>query len=172
MPAWCKIPLAVPPSQLHNITTRNTEGTVRKQHAPANNQLAGCSIMRHIVVLNNGTSFFQPKLFNVYFSSKHWQRWKLWVSFWVLRMSIEYLEYYIGTVFKFLWNAILQYIVLYYYTAPGVCSLCVCVCSLLTAVCALGWVKCRAQILSMGHHTRPHVTSFPLILYYIIYCII
>ncbi len=26
-------------------------------------------------------------------------------------------------------------------------------------VCALGWVKCRAQILSMGHHTWPHVTS-------------
>ncbi len=37
----------------------------------------------------------------------------------------------------------------------------VCVCSLLSAVCALGWVKCRRQILSMGH-----VTFFPF------YCII
>ncbi len=36
-------------------------------------------------------------------------------------------------------------------TAPGVCSL--------LCVCALGWVKCKAQILSMGHHTWPHVTS-------------
>ncbi len=36
------------------------------------------------------------------------------------------------------------------------CSVCVCV---FTAVCALGWVKCRAQISSMGHHTWPHVTS-------------
>ncbi len=26
-------------------------------------------------------------------------------------------------------------------------------------VCALGWVKCRAQIPSMGHHIWPHVTS-------------
>ncbi len=26
-------------------------------------------------------------------------------------------------------------------------------------VCALGWVKCRAQIPSMGHHTWPHTTS-------------
>ncbi len=26
-------------------------------------------------------------------------------------------------------------------------------------VCTLGWVKCRAQILSMGHHTWPHTTS-------------
>ncbi len=25
-------------------------------------------------------------------------------------------------------------------------------------VCALGWVKCRAQIPSMGHHTWPHTT--------------
>ncbi len=41
-------------------------------------------------------------------------------------------------------------------TAPGVCSRCVCV---HYCVCALGWVTCRAQILSMGHHTWPHVTS-------------
>ncbi len=34
----------------------------------------------------------------------------------------------------------------------------VCVC-VHCCVCALGWVKCRAQILSMGHHTWPHVTS-------------
>ncbi|MCJ8730019.1 hypothetical protein PDJAM_G00113290, partial [Pangasius djambal] len=26
-------------------------------------------------------------------------------------------------------------------------------------VCAHGWVKCRAQIPSMGHHTWLHVTS-------------
>ncbi len=37
----------------------------------------------------------------------------------------------------------------------------VCVCSLL-CVCSLGWVKCRAQILSMGHHTWPHITSLSL----------
>ncbi len=40
-------------------------------------------------------------------------------------------------------------------------------------VCTLGWVKCRAQIPSMGHHTWPHTTSlsvsFPLLIhtYYI-----
>ncbi len=33
-----------------------------------------------------------------------------------------------------------------------------------TAVCVhFGWVKCRAQIPSMGHHTWPHVTSLSLI---------
>uniref|UniRef100_A0A673LKC1 6-phosphofructo-2-kinase/fructose-2,6-bisphosphatase 4 n=1 Tax=Sinocyclocheilus rhinocerous TaxID=307959 RepID=A0A673LKC1_9TELE len=37
-------------------------------------------------------------------------------------------------------------------TAPGVCSRCVCVC-VHCCVCALGWLKCRAQIPSMGHHT-------------------
>ncbi len=34
--------------------------------------------------------------------------------------------------------------------------------------CALGWVKCRGQIPSMGHHTWPHTTSlspFPLFFY-------
>ncbi len=41
-------------------------------------------------------------------------------------------------------------------TAPGVYSRCVCV---HCYVRALGWVKCRAQIQSMGHHTWPHVTS-------------
>ncbi len=57
-------------------------------------------------------------------------------------------------------------------TAPGVClrcvcvftAVCVCVC-VFTAVCVcvhFGWVKCRAQILSMGHHTWPHVTSLSL----------
>ncbi len=44
-------------------------------------------------------------------------------------------------------------------SAPDVCSQCVCV---FTAVCALQWVKCRAQILSMGHHTWPHVTTLSL----------
>ncbi len=34
---------------------------------------------------------------------------------------------------------------------PRVCVHC--------GVCALGWVKCIAQIQSMGHHTWPHVTS-------------
>ncbi len=33
----------------------------------------------------------------------------------------------------------------------GVCVHC--------CVCALGWIKCRAQIPSMGNHTWPHVTS-------------
>ncbi len=28
--------------------------------------------------------------------------------------------------------------------------------------CALGWVKCRGQIPSMGHHTWPHTTSLSL----------
>ncbi len=28
--------------------------------------------------------------------------------------------------------------------------------------CVLGWVKCRAQIPSMGHHTWPHITSLSL----------
>ncbi len=27
-------------------------------------------------------------------------------------------------------------------------------------MCALGWVKCRAQIQTMGHHTWLHATSF------------
>ncbi len=36
-------------------------------------------------------------------------------------------------------------------TAPGVCSRCVHV--------HFGWVICRAQIQSMGHHTWPYVTS-------------
>ncbi len=40
-------------------------------------------------------------------------------------------------------------------TAPCVCSLlCVCV--------HFGWVKCRAQIPSMCHHTWPYVTSLSL----------
>ncbi len=47
-------------------------------------------------------------------------------------------------------------------TAPGVCSRCVCV---HYCVCALGWVKCRAQILSMGHHIWPHVASLSLNLF-------
>ncbi len=34
-------------------------------------------------------------------------------------------------------------------TAPGVFFHC--------CVCAIGWVKCRAQILSMAHLTWPHV---------------
>ncbi len=37
-------------------------------------------------------------------------------------------------------------------TAPGLCSLCVCVC-VFTAVCVhLGWVNCRAWIRSMSRH--------------------
>ncbi len=39
---------------------------------------------------------------------------------------------------------------------------CVCVCSLL-CVCTLGWVKCRAQIPSMGQHIWSQVTSFPFL---------
>ncbi len=41
-------------------------------------------------------------------------------------------------------------------TAPGECSWC---------VCALGWVKCRAQTLIMGHHIWPHTTSLSLNLF-------
>ncbi len=49
----------------------------------------------------------------------------------------------------------------------GVCSRCVCVCVFTVCVCVchgvcvcvhLGWVKCRAQIASMDHHTWPHIT--------------
>ncbi len=48
-------------------------------------------------------------------------------------------------------------------TAPGVCSWCVCV---FTAVCVhFGWVKCRAQIPSMGHHTWPYVSSLSLLVF-------
>ncbi len=47
-------------------------------------------------------------------------------------------------------------------------SVCVCVCvrvrvCVCVCVCVLGWVKCRAQIQSMGQHTWPHVTSFPFL---------
>ncbi len=34
-----------------------------------------------------------------------------------------------------------------------------------TTVCALGWVKCKAQILSMGHHTWPGHMSLHFILF-------
>ncbi len=58
------------------------------------------------------------------------------------------------------------------------CVFTVCVC-VHYCVCALGWVKCRAQIPSMGHHTWPHVTSLSLIShiqfsihYTIIWCLI
>ncbi len=49
-------------------------------------------------------------------------------------------------------------------TAPGVCSRCVCVFTVCVCVhCCVcvhfGWVKCRAQIPSMGHHTWSYVTS-------------
>ncbi len=48
-------------------------------------------------------------------------------------------------------------------TAPGVCSWCLCI---HYCVCVhLGWVKCRAQIPSMGNHTWPHVTSLNLTLF-------
>ncbi len=46
------------------------------------------------------------------------------------------------------------------------CSGCVfkvCVCSLLCVCVHFGWDKCRARILSMGHHTWPYVTSLSLI---------
>ncbi len=45
-------------------------------------------------------------------------------------------------------------------TAPGVCSLCVCVHYFVCV--AHGLVKCRAQIPGMGLHTWPHVTSLSL----------
>ncbi len=43
-----------------------------------------------------------------------------------------------------------------------VCVHSVCLFTSHCCVCALGWVKCRPQIPSMGHHTWPHVASFPL----------
>ncbi len=49
-------------------------------------------------------------------------------------------------------------------TAPGgVHSVCLFVCVHFSqlCVCALGWVKCRARVPSMGHPTWRHVTSFP-----------
>ncbi len=50
----------------------------------------------------------------------------------------------------------------------GVC-VCVCVCihgvCVHCCVCALGWIKCRAQIPSIGHHTWPHITSLSLNLF-------
>ncbi len=40
-----------------------------------------------------------------------------------------------------------------------------------TAVCVhFGWVKCRARIPSMGHHTWPYVTSLSLSLSFVITC--
>ncbi len=53
---------------------------------------------------------------------------------------------------------------------PGRCSIgcpllrvCVHGVCVFTAVCVhFGWVKCRAQILSMANHTWPHVTSLSL----------
>ncbi len=43
------------------------------------------------------------------------------------------------------------------WTIPVLLQVCVHCCE-----CALGWVKCRGQIPSMGHHTWPHTTSpFP-----------
>ncbi len=41
------------------------------------------------------------------------------------------------------------------------CVFTVCVC-VHCCVCALGWVKCRAQIPSMGHHTWSYVTALSL----------
>ncbi len=35
-------------------------------------------------------------------------------------------------------------------------------CVFTVCVYALGWVECRAQIPSMGHHTWPHITSLSL----------
>ncbi len=46
--------------------------------------------------------------------------------------------------------------------APGRCSRCVCVCVFTTVCVHFGWVKCRAQIPSMGHHTWPYVMSLSL----------
>ncbi len=55
-------------------------------------------------------------------------------------------------------------------TALCVCVcvfVCVCVCVFTSHcyVCTFGWVKCRAQIPSMGHHIWPNVISFPIFLY-------
>ncbi len=45
------------------------------------------------------------------------------------------------------------------------CVFTVCVFTTHCCVCALGWVKCRAPISSMGHHTWQYIT---LLLFYII----
>ncbi len=51
----------------------------------------------------------------------------------------------------------------------GVC-VCVCVC-VFTAVCVhFGWVKCRARILSMGHHTWLYVMSLSTVPGLVSYC--
>ncbi len=50
------------------------------------------------------------------------------------------------------------------------CSRCVftvCVFTTHCCVCALGWVKCRAPISSMGHHTWQYITLFFLFFFYI-----
>ncbi len=52
------------------------------------------------------------------------------------------------------------------------CSRCVftvCVFTTHCCVCALGWVKCRAPISSMGHHTWQYITLF--FLFFFIYYI-
>ncbi len=40
-------------------------------------------------------------------------------------------------------------------------GVCVCLFTTHCCVCALGWVKCRTQIQSVGHHTWPNITSLP-----------
>ncbi len=68
------------------------------------------------------------------------------------------LSFFLSFFLFLYYHYILFYIIWFYSisfrTAPGVCSRCVCV--------HVGWVNCRAQILSMGNHTWPHVTSLSL----------
>ncbi len=46
---------------------------------------------------------------------------------------------------------------------PQLLRVCVHGVCVFTAVCVhFGWINCRAQILSMGNHTWPHVTSLSL----------
>ncbi len=46
------------------------------------------------------------------------------------------------------------------------CVFTVCVFTTHCCVCALGWVKCRAPISSMGHHTWQYITLLLLLYYY------
>ncbi len=46
-------------------------------------------------------------------------------------------------------------------------TVCVCVFTTHCCVCALGWVKCRAPISSVGHHTWQYITLLVIYYYYI-----
>ncbi len=51
------------------------------------------------------------------------------------------------------------------YCSGFVLTVCVCLFTSHCCVCTLGWVKCRAHILSIGHNIWPHVTSCPFLFF-------